>query len=201
MWQARQELNACQADQAELLVRLNALANLEIENEQLKQALQQRQELGLELRFARLTGRDLAANTVRIDLGAREQMSVGLPVITANGELLGQLAAVFTNWSQVKLITARDSSFVAEVAGRKTKGIVRGQGGSVLLLREVPRQAELAVGDVVLTSAIAESYPPNLLLGKISELQKMDIEPFQGALVEPFIASGLPDNVFVVTGF
>ena len=62
-------------------------------DEQLKQALQQRQELGLELRFARLTGRDLAANTVRIDLGAREQMSVGLPVITANGELLTKTTA------------------------------------------------------------------------------------------------------------
>jgi len=171
----------------ELLAENASFSELREENEILRKAL----EIGLQKEFrlalAEVIGKDIGQDSVLVNLGSQDGISEGMPVITQEKVLLGSITAVYERYCYVRLISNKESSFDAEISDSDVAGIVKGQGGSKLLLDLIPQEKEVKTGQLVLSSSLGGIYPKGLLVGLTGKIKRSDIGPFQQAEILPFV--------------
>lgn len=132
---------------------------------------------------------------LRIDRGEREVQS-GMPVITGNGPV-GRISGVFGDYADVTLIS--DPSSAVEVVIPRTggRGILRGLGrpdSYACTIEWLERQGgpgagadqRIQIGDEVVTSGLGASFPPGLVVGKVTSIGKDD-GMFQKVEVKPLV--------------
>jgi rod shape-determining protein MreC len=140
---------------------------------------------------------------LRIDRGDKE-VQPGMPVITGTGPV-GRINKVFGDYADVTLIS--DASSAVEVVIPRTggRGILRGLGRAdsyACTIEWLERQAatsspaaagadapvdtRLQVGDEVVTSGLGASFPPGLVVGKVTSIGKDD-GMFQRVEVAPTV--------------
>ncbi len=196
-----QGLNTCRANFKELIFETAKLQDLKEENEALRQALELKLQESFSLILTSISSYDYNPDIIFIDKGLKDGVEKNFPVITAKKELVGQVSKVERHWSEVMLLSHTQSSFVGEVLGKpKAKGIVSGAGGKIIF-REVPKEIQLEVGDIIITSSLAHSYPANLLVGQIEKVQRSDQEPFQKATIRSFFEPKDENYIFVISSF
>jgi rod shape-determining protein MreC len=76
-------------------------------------------------------------------------------------------------------------------------GSVTGQ----LSLDMISQDASVTVGEVVLTSGLGGSYPPNLLVGQVVSIRKLASDLFQQAAIQPSVDFSQLGFVLVITNF
>jgi rod shape-determining protein MreC len=197
------------------ITRLNErLADLERQNEELRE-IQGEYQLLLDLfnrarqspEFRRLTasviGRDtsLSIRSIIIDKGTEEGVIVGMPVEGARG-LVGRVFRTTAQSAQVVLITDNASSVAARLGNSRATGILRGGGvGGSMSIDWVDLKHQLEIGEVVLTSGLAGKFPQDLVIGRVSEVERREAELFQRAIVQPAVDFDALEIVFVITNF
>jgi rod shape-determining protein MreC len=65
----------------------------------------------------------------------------------------------------------------------------------------ISQDATVTVGDVVLTSGLGGTYPPNLLVGQVVSVRKLDYELFQQAALQPSVDFNRLGFVLIITNF
>ena len=111
--------------------------------------------------------------SIEIDRGTNDGVLRGMPVITAAG-LVGRISDVQNNFSQVQLLHQPEFPLGVRVVGTGEVALARGQGiGRDLLIQEgITEETSIEVGDPVVTSGIeGSSYPPDLVVGVISDVE------------------------------
>ncbi len=196
-----------QAD--ELIYQLSLLREIEIENANLRDLLnlkdQSPEVLGpqADLLFAEVIGRDPSnlLHYLTIDRGSQDGLKPGMPVITARG-LVGQIREVRPNSAKVVLLTDPSSSVNALVQRSRATGMVEGQPGPSLVMRYLPQTDGVAqAGDLVLTSGLGGHFPRRLLIGEIVEVRRSDVEMFQEARLRAAVDPNRLEMVIVVRYF
>ncbi|MGA2417824.1 MAG: rod shape-determining protein MreC [Candidatus Staskawiczbacteria bacterium] len=140
-----------------------------------------------------------------INKGSADGVSENMPVINQQGAVYGKVFKVYKNFSQVMLISNKNSVINVKVQqGDATKpeidGVIKGQGNLGVYLDLVPIDDTINQGDVLVTSALEATFPKDLLVGTITKVEKNDQNPHQSAQVQPFISSSA-DNLFVITNY
>ena len=110
--------------------------------------------------------------SVEIDRGRNDGLRVGMPVVTSAG-LVGRVSQVQNDFSQVRLLHQPDYAVGIRVVGTGDVALARGNGlGEDLVVTEGLTEAtRIEVGAPVVTSGIdGSSYPPDLVVGTISEV-------------------------------
>ena len=188
-----------------------ALGELKKENEILREALEIGLKKDFKLIFAQVMGKDVSQDSILINLGSKDGVKMGLPVITQQKILVGKISKVYENFSDVVLISNKESSFDAKIlapyqtegfgAGSDTEtyGIVKGKGNFKLYLDLIPKEKELKDGDQLVTSALGGIFPPGLLIGEVKEVKKSDVELFQKAEIKPALDIKELEFLFVIT--
>jgi rod shape-determining protein MreC len=121
-------------------------------------------------------------------------------VVTERG-LVGQVLEVADMASKVLLITDPLSAVNAVVQSSRTTGLVRGQVGGQLVLDEVPQEATIQMGDIVLTSGLGSTFPRGLVIGQVTDIRRQDVEMFQRATLHPTVDFNKLEVVLIVTNF
>lgn len=198
----RKEIEKLTLENQKLLSEIAFLKELEKENEILRGAL----DIGLQKEFklilAQIIGKDISQDFILIDKGKKDGILENLPVITQEKVLIGKISKVYENFSKIMLISNKESSFDAKIftpSEKEITGVVRGRGDFKISLELVPQEAELKEGDILITSALAGIYPSELLVGKISKVEKSDVEPFQKVEILPFFDIGIIRHLFIIT--
>jgi len=212
--QTVQDLRTLREENARLRRENEALT---IENVQLKEAEAENKRLRRLLRFAkanptydyrggevvaRVIGHDpsIYLDFIMIDLGERHGVTPGMPVVTERG-LVGRITEVHDTTSEVLLITDVNSAVAALIQSSRVTGIVRGLAGGGLLLDQIPQDAEVHEGEIVITSGLGGTFPKNLVIGQISKVYQRDYEMFQQARVRPTVDFRNLEQVLVITNF
>lgn len=185
----------------ELMTEVASLKELKIENEILKQALNLNLEKEFELKLVRIIAKDASGDYLIIDKGEKDGLKVGLPVITQQKLLVGKIGEVYPNFSKVILIFSSQSSFDAKIQEKEIYGLIKGAGNGKIFLDLVPREKELQIGDIVVTSALGGNFPPGLLVGEIETIIKKDIAPFQEADLKIAFDIKDLDTLFIIKNF
>ena len=112
-------------------------------------------------------------NSITINLGAKDGMQKNMPVITPQG-LVGTIVAVYAHSAKVQLILDPRSAVGAIIQRPESRviGIMQGSVGVQTLAKmlNIPRDADVVVGDNVLTSGYGGLYPKGIVIGEVVEV-------------------------------
>ncbi len=143
---------------------------------------------------------DRLRRTIIINRGARDGLTEGMPVVTAQG-LIGRIINVSANASRVLLITDRESSVSARLQSTRVQGSVRGQLSGNLRMTLIPLAQPVTVGDLVLTSGLGGNFPPDLVIGIVTSTRQLEGELFQEAEITSLNNFDALEFVLVMTSF
>jgi rod shape-determining protein MreC len=166
---------------------LLTLEALKAENAELRKALGARPSAPQEAIFAEVVyaGRDPFARTVMVDKGSQQGVQLGQPVIDSGG-VLGQVTRVHPLLAEVTLVIDKDHPVPVQVVRNGLRGIVYGSGdGATLELRYMATNADVEVGDVLVTSGIDEVYPSGLPVARIAQVERDAALSFAKIVCEP----------------
>ncbi|MCS6963975.1 MAG: rod shape-determining protein MreC [Thermoflexus sp.] len=135
-----------------------------------------------------------------LDVGTRQGIRKGMPVITRGSALVGRITSADLNRSRVRLLNDGGSQVGALLQTTRATGMVIGQPDGSLLLDFVRPDEEILPGDVVLTSGVGGQIPRALVIGQVAEVLGSG-EPFQRARVRPAVDPRRLTYVLVITSF
>jgi len=161
-------------------------------------------------RAARVIGRppnNLLLDRLQVDAGSNAGVRVGDPVI-ADGGLVGHVSFVARSSSFVTLITDPSSSVSVKVlSGVGDTGLLKPSVGDPLdlLVQLLPRDARIAVDDVVVsggfrTSRLESLYPPNVPIGRVTSADPEELASDQQVHVAPIADLRHLDFVQILVG-
>ncbi len=143
---------------------------------------------------------DRLRRTIIINRGARDGLTEGMPVVTAQG-LIGRILNVSANASRVLLITDRESSISARLQSTRVQGTVQGQLSGNLRMSLIPLGQPVTVGDLVLTSGLGGNFPPDIVIGIVTSTRQREAELFQEAEITSLNNFDALEFVLVMTSF
>ena len=197
----KKENEALMQKNQELLTEIIFLGNLKQENKGLREALGLDLQKDFDLILTEVIAKDIGQDFILINKGSKHGILQGQPVITSQKVLCGRISEVHKDFSKVILITNKNSSFDAIIPEKDISGVVKGKGNLVLYLDLILKEQEIKEKDIVITAALGGIFPKGLLVGKIKQIKKSDIEPFQRAELSPFFDITDLDNLFIVANY
>lgn len=180
--------------------KLNRMAAVAEQNARLRDLLDTRHSLGLNVQLARVIGVDMGAFRYRLTLsvGARDGVKAGQPVIDAHG-VLGQVTEVLPTTSVVMLITDPTNALPVVIERTGLRTVAYGsRDGSTLTLPDIPLAADVRDGDHLLTSGIGGRFPPGFPVGTIRSLKPSSSGTFRVARAYPAADVDRTDDVLVL---
>jgi len=137
---------------------------------------------------------------VIINIGSNEGILPGMPVVTDKG-LVGRVDAVIAEAARVQLVTDAASAVDVRLQASNTEAMLAGSVTGELSLNMISQDAVIQAGDVVLTSGLGGTYPPNILVGQVVSIRKLQSELFQQAAIQPNVDFTRLQFVLVITNF
>lgn len=196
-----QNLRAKDKTIVELLARLSALGELKRQNDELKKIINLKEEkkyslaAGRILYYRSLLGRNL----VSINVGGVDGAALGAPVISADNGFLGKITQVFPESSL--FLPAVDSESLVAVSfleHPEIQAVAAGRFGLGLSVDFIPQEADIKIGDTVVTSILESNTPPGLILGRVADVGYKQEELFKKATVQPIASLDKVDFILVL---
>ena len=138
---------------------------------------------------------------VAINVGREDGIRVGMPVVTQGSTLVGTISKVEDGHAWVTLVTDVDSGVSCLLLESRAQGVVVGGYNRRLSMEFVDQNATVKEGDTVITSGLGGSYPPDLIIGKVTGVSANRQELFRSVTVEPLASLSKLETVLVMTSF
>jgi len=152
---------------------LQRLAHLEVENERLRKllAVKEREKAKGQVAQILYTARDPFSRRVVIDKGQQSGIVAGQPAIDEAG-VVGQVTRVFPFSAEITLITDKDQAVPVQIVRSGQRSVVFGLGKGQLELRYMPANADVEVGDLLVTSGLDGVYLPGFPVAKVTNIER-----------------------------
>jgi rod shape-determining protein MreC len=134
---------------------------------------------------------------VVLDKGRADGVDSERGVISESG-LVGQVFAVTAHTASVVLVTDRNSSVAAMVGRSRTAGIVKGTGHGTCVMTYLPPQADVRVGDRILTSGRGGIFPKGLPIGTVTKVERHDFNSTTSATLRAGAVQDRLEEVLVM---
>jgi rod shape-determining protein MreC len=191
----------------------NEVSRLQTEILELRQQLVETDILYALLGFARdnPTNQYIAASVIGtdpspfiqyiiIDKGSDHNIYKGMPVVTEQG-LVGNVDAVTATAARVQLITDQGSVVNVKLQQSGAEAQMRGSVTGDISLEMIGQGIEIVEGDLIFTSGLGGSYPPELLIGQVMTIESGENALFQTATIQPSVDFSRLQAVLVITNF
>ncbi len=190
----------------ELLREIIDLQDVKIENQALREVIGAGQEKEFSLALTEIIGVDDYQDFILVDKGWENGISENMPVVNSQKVLFGKILKVYKNFSKIMLISSKNSVVNVKIQKDDTVsfpiyGVAKGEGSFTAALDVIPQDFEIKKDDVLITSSLEGTFPKNLLVGKITNVRKNDLKPFQTAKVELFFNLKQTNKLFVITNY
>ncbi len=130
---------------------------------------------------------------ININAGYEQNIKKNMSAINARG-LVGKVIETTAKNSRVLLLTDPNLSIPIKTISDGTFSLIAGSGDGKFLVSTFFKDNQMPrIGDIVVTSGTAQIYPPDLLVGKISKIEK------DRFYVLPFVDFTSLDYVQIVT--
>ena len=172
-----------QLDTARLLLRQE---HLELENQRLRALLdmKQRQTVSSQVAEILYSARDPFARRVVVDKGTQQGVGAGQVVVDERG-IIGQVTRAFPLLAEVTLITDKDQAVPVEIVRNGLRSVIFGAGIGGLELRFLAANADVQVGDELVTSGLDGVYLPGLPVAKVVHVDRDAVYAFARILCAP----------------
>lgn len=200
----------------ELEHKNNICIQTQKENQDLKDALGIGIEKSFKLISCQIIDKSLANDSLTINKGEKDGVLLGMPLITPSYVVIGRVVKVLEDYSQITLITKANNSFnvkilketiipenasstetstpIVATKAEYVETIAKGRGNFNLYMDFLQKNVDFALGQKVFTSALGNTFPKNLLVGKIAKINKPDNQALQEIKIEPYFDPNIDYN-------
>jgi rod shape-determining protein MreC len=130
---------------------------------------------------------------VIVSAGSGDGIKQNAPVVSAEGNLVGQVTDVTDSEARITLITDQNSSVSAVVLGTEASGIVKhGASSSSLILDRVEKDEMVTGGDTVITAGwtterFESLFPRGIPIGTVESVGQQDVDLFKRIQIAPLV--------------
>lgn len=153
------------------LQRMDTLAE---ENRRLRSLFEGAESLEFEYSFAELLRVDLDpfSHKVLINRGSSDGVTGGQAVIDGAG-VMGQVEDVHPHFATVRLISDPNHALPVQInrTGLRTVAFGTGETGN-LTINTVPREADVRVGDLIVTSGLGDRFPRGYPVARVTRINR-----------------------------
>ena len=169
--EAQKRADELAVENAKLNIRIQVFQELERENERLRQLLDFSKEGRLNFEIADIISADpsFLYRSVRLNRGADQGVQSGMAVVSAMGAV-GVVMRVFSNVSDVLLVTDANSNLDVMIARNRRRGILSGSAKGPMLFKYFERGGRPSIGDEVISSGLTGSFPRGISVGVVSNV-------------------------------
>lgn len=184
---------------AQLIEQFAQMEEYKQENERLRQMIELKDAYDIDGVGARVIGNPDGAydQSVTIDKGTDDGVDSGLTVMGTAG-VVGQVVSAGPHTAKVRLLTDPNSGAAAIVQSTRAQGIVRGSLEGLLYLENLDADAEVNVGDIVVTSGLGGSYTRGLIIGTVVKVDAKQGDSSRRVVVSPNDKATALEEVLVV---
>ena len=144
------------------------------------------------------------SSTITINKGTNAGIALNMCAITDNGEVVGLVTEVGSNFAVIKTVLDSSLEISATIADSGYRGMVTGgySDGRKDLLRMdyLPSGSIIRNNDQVVTSG-STVYPRNLIMGHIIDADFDETGVAKYAIIEPSADMGRLEQVFIITQY
>lgn len=165
------------------------LKSLELENEAMRRLLNSPISDSDERLFAEVinVNSDPYIKRIVVNKGSSQGVYKGMPVITDQG-IVGQVIEVNYAYSRVLLLIDPSSAIPVLDERSLHRAIANGNGShDELDITNVPRNADVQVGDILMTSGIGGVYPEGYPVAEVTYVGFNNSQPFADVKARPLI--------------
>lgn len=161
-------------------------SQLEQENTELRGLLDMRARVKVQAIAAEVlfTARDPFSRKVILDKGGNQGVEPGLAVVDASG-VLGQVTRVFPLHAEVTLLSDKEQAIPVLIERSGLRAVMFGTGSGLTELRYLAANADVRVGDRILTSGLDGVFVPGLPVAKVIRASRDAAESFGRILCLP----------------
>jgi rod shape-determining protein MreC len=180
---------------------LQRLETLVEENRRLRALFEGAESQLFEYRFAELLNVDLDpfAHKVVIDRGTADGVVPGQAVIDGAG-VMGQVEDVHPHYSSVRLISDPNHALPVQLNRTGLRTVAFGAGVTDKLnLPNVPREADVRVGDLIVTSGLGERFPGGYPVAEVTGIDREEGLTFAQVEARPLAALDRGREVLLIS--
>lgn len=172
-----------------LLAEQQKYREVVLENERLREILKLRNKEQTFVAAAEVVGRgvDRWSHMLVINKGRKDGVRKDMVAVTPMG-LAGKIISVTGSYADLLPVTDINFSAAVRLQNSRREGILSGTGGSVCMLRFIPHDEDVKVGEAVVTSGLDRLFPPGIPAGYVTKVDKegrsgmfqyIEVTPFQ----------------------
>jgi len=137
-----------------------------------------------------------ANNTFTLNVGRRENVKPGMPVINHQG-IVGIVHSTSEDFAIVRTLENIDLKLTVKNERSRIHGIMRWDGEELAIIN-VPETYDFKAGDRIITSEASSLVPVPIPVGIVAEMRNVETEIFSRVKVKPFANLLNIENVFVL---
>lgn len=198
----RERITKLELENQHLNVKAQKYDALEIEKNRLLVLFSAKQVRGKQsVKMARIIRTYLQGaydQRILVDQGMEDNVELSQPVVDANG-VIGQVSKLARDHSVVTVITDSSHAVPVEVLRNGLNAVARGQGGGLALsLPFLSFQADIEVGDVLVTSGLGGVFPVGHPVAEVVDIKGIAGEQFLTVLAKPFAELDKIKNILLL---
>ena len=158
-----------------------------------------------DLLMAKVIARDASSwtNSLTINRGADDGVTKDMAVVTAQG-VVGSVSNVYAHTAQVQLLLDPRNAVGALVQRPESRvaAVLEGHAASPQQPRmvNIPRDADIIIGDTVVTSGFGGIYPQGIALGEVVDVVNSEGGLLKYAVLKPAVQFDRLEEVQVLVG-
>lgn len=192
----------------EMLDEVQSAKAVKAENDELRLMLEVKEEhLDYKFELADVVGREDGNYMTVFTLGKGKNSGIDrdMPIIAPNSGLIGRITDAGGTWSKACSVIEMNSSVGAYVERSRASGIVVGDYElglkGLCRLAYLQSDADIEVGDRVMTSGVGSVYPRGLIIGTVTEVKTDENLRTVYAIVKPYADISDLSSVTVVKSY
>ncbi|MFH1094141.1 MAG: rod shape-determining protein MreC [Candidatus Omnitrophota bacterium] len=179
----------------ELKFKLNQVNEAEHENARLRKILELKENEPYEFVVAQIIAKEPTnwLNSLIINKGQKQGIVINQPVMNFSN-LVGKIIEVDPGTAKVLLISDANSRVVSLIQRTRVEGMLEGIGNGLCRLKYLPVNADVKLGDVVVSAGVGGVYPKGLIIGNIESIRIERGGIYKSGIVRPAeMLSGLEE--------
>ncbi|MBN1638803.1 MAG: rod shape-determining protein MreC [Ignavibacteriales bacterium] len=187
------ELEELRRTNAELMLEVNRLREFSLEVEELREIFHYKNQDDYPLIPARIINKTVSKvnNYFTLNCGTDDGAATGMPVINHHG-LIGIVEDATEKYCLVRTLQNSTLKLSVKIQRNNLDGILTWNGNN-LIVKNIPVQYEVNIGDIIVTSDFSTLMPPSLPIGTVKDKEKNISGLFSDLIIQPY-ADFVEDN-------